>query len=322
MDPSCFPHWRGSRISRSTAALPKRRPKWAFPRRAVAKPEGAGKTAERQAALPHHPRYVAHGGRATPARGPGPALNAIEHAVGTLEESRHEPAGLLRINASRTAAKHFIEPHVGEFLARYPRLKLELVMDDGMASIISEGYDAGVRLGESLAEHMVAIPITPQVELVAVATPQYLSRYGTPATPADLVNHNCIAFRHATSGAIYQWEFSTIERHARHTFSVEPQGSVITNDDDGMIRAALQHVGIIQHFDFAVKALVERGELVRILQPWSQPFPGFYLYIPPVSTCLPRSGRCWTFWSRSAQAKPAHAPYRATACAAPPPVWR
>ena len=77
---------------------------------------------------------------------------------------------------------------------------------------------------------------------------------------------------------------------------------MITNDDDGMIRAALQHVGIIQHFDFAVKALVERGELVRILQPWSQPFPGFYLYIPPVSTCLPRSGRCWTFWSRSAQA--------------------
>lgn len=153
-------------------------------------------------------------------------------------------------------------------------------MDDGMASIISEGYDVGVRLGESLAEHMVAIPITPQVELVAVATPQYLSRYGTPATPADLVNHNCIAFRHATSGAIYQWEFSTIERHARHTFSVEPQGSMITNDDDGMIRAALQHVGIIQHFDFAVKALVERGELVRILQPWSQPFPGFYLYIP------------------------------------------
>ncbi|MEM5441377.1 LysR family transcriptional regulator [Serratia marcescens] len=209
-----------------------------------------------------------------------PALNAIEHAVSTLEESRHEPAGLLRINASRTAAKHFIEPHVGEFLARYPRLKLELVMDDGMASIISEGYDAGVRLGESLAEHMVAIPITPQVELVAVATPQYLSRYGTPATPADLVNHNCIAFRHATSGAIYQWEFSTLERHVRHTFSVEPQGSMITNDDDGMIRAALQHVGIIQHFDFAVKAQVERGELVRILQPWSQPFPGFYLYIP------------------------------------------
>ena len=77
---------------------------------------------------------------------------------------------------------------------------------------------------------------------------------------------------------------------------------MITNDDDGMIRAALQHVGIIQHFDFAVKAQVERGELVRILQPGSQPFPGFYLYIPPVSTCLPRSGRCWTFWSRSAQA--------------------
>ncbi|UTL88096.1 LysR family transcriptional regulator [Serratia marcescens] len=209
-----------------------------------------------------------------------PALSTIEHAVGTLEESRHEPAGLLRINTSRTAAKHFIEPHIGEFLMRYPRLKLELVMDDGMASIISEGYDAGIRLGESLAEHMVAIPITPQVALAAVATPQYLSRYGTPATPADLVNHNCIAFRHATSGAIYQWEFSTVERHARHTFSVEPKGSVITNDDDGMIRAALQHVGIIQHFDFAVKAMVERGELVRILQAWSQPFPGFYLYIP------------------------------------------
>jgi len=208
-----------------------------------------------------------------------PALVSIERAVGNLYEVRHEPSGLLRVNTSRLAAKKLVEPHLGEFLQRYPRLRLELVMDDGLANIVADGCDAGIRLGESLTEHMVAVPITPMLEMAVVASPGYFERHGEPSGPADLTQHNCLCYRNTTSGAIYRWEFASPDIEG-HTFAVEPQGSVITNDDDGMIRAALQGVGLIQHIDLAVHEHLIDGTLVRVLQPWCKPFPGFYLYVP------------------------------------------
>ena len=90
-----------------------------------------------------------------------PALSAIEQAVFEVGESQAEPSGLLRINSSRIGARLLIEPHMAEFLARYPRLKIELTMNDGLSNIIAEGVDAGIRLGESLDEHMVAVPVSP-----------------------------------------------------------------------------------------------------------------------------------------------------------------
>ncbi len=210
-----------------------------------------------------------------------PALVAIERAVGNLREGRNEPSGLLRVNTSRVAAKKLVEPHLGEFLGRYPQLRLELVMDDGLANIVADGCDAGIRLGESLAEHMVAVQITPMLEMAVVASPGYFKRCGKPATPADLVRHNCLCYRNTTSGAICRWEFEFASPDIEgHTFVVEPEGSVITNDDDGMIRAALQGVGLIQHMDLAVREHLINGTLVRVLQPWCKPFPGFYLYAP------------------------------------------
>lgn len=208
-----------------------------------------------------------------------PALTSIERAVGNLREARNEPSGLLRVNTSRIAAKKLLEPHLGEFLGRYPQLRLELLMDDGLSNIIADGCDAGIRLGESLAAHMVAVPITPMLEMAVVASPDYFKRRGQPATPADLVRHNCLCYRHTTSGAIYRWEFSSPDV-AGHAFVVEPQGSVITNDDDGMIRAALQGVGLMQHLELAVREHLNDGTLVRVLQPWCKPFAGFYLYTP------------------------------------------
>lgn len=208
-----------------------------------------------------------------------PAFGSIELAIRNLHEVRHEPSGLLRINTSRVAARNLVEPHLGEFMARYPLLRVELVMDDGLSNIIADGYDAGIRLGESLAEHMVAVPITPMLEMAAAGSPDYFARHGTPATPADLIGHNCLCYRHTTSGAIYRWEFTSPEIEG-HAFEVEPHGSVVTNDDDGMIRAALQGIGLIQHQDVALREHLDAGTLVRVLEPWCKPFPGYYLYTP------------------------------------------
>ncbi|MGE8687000.1 MAG: LysR family transcriptional regulator [Achromobacter sp.] len=207
-----------------------------------------------------------------------PALVAVGRAVDDIHGARHEPAGLIRVNTSRAAGKLLIEPHLEEFCSRYPRLDLELVMDDGLANIIADGCDAGIRIGESLAEHMMAVPITPVLEMAVVATPNYFDRFGEPATPADLARHNCLRYRLA-SGAVFQWEF-TSPAPENHAFTVEPRGSITTNDDDGMIRAALQGVGLMQHIDVVVQRHIAEGSLVRVLRPWCRPFPGFYIYAP------------------------------------------
>lgn len=208
-----------------------------------------------------------------------PAFNNIAQAVRELGDAGREPAGLLRVNTSRIAAKLLLEPHMGEFLQRYPKLQWEMVMDDGFSNIVADGCDAGIRLGKSLAEHMVALPITPPLEMAVVATPDYFARHGTPKSPDDLTQHNCVRYRQTSSGAIFRWEFSEPKAKGQD-FTVEPHGNITTNDDDGMIRAALQGVGLVQHMELALRPYIEDGRLVRVLQTWSKPFPGFYIYAP------------------------------------------
>ncbi|MBE2210611.1 MAG: LysR family transcriptional regulator [Xanthomonadaceae bacterium] len=208
-----------------------------------------------------------------------PALTAIERAVAEVGESHDEPSGLIRMNSSRIAARMLIEPHMGELLARYPRLRLELVMDDGFSNIVAEGLDAGIRLGESLSEHMVAVPITSPLHMAIVASPAYFERHGTPSTPSDLMQHNCLAYRFASSGAIDHWSFTSPDAE-RRTVVFEPQGNAVFNDDASMLQAALQGVGLIKYLDLCVRQHLADGSLVRVLSDWCPPFPGFYLYVP------------------------------------------
>lgn len=206
-----------------------------------------------------------------------PALGDIDRAIRNVGTSHDEPSGLLRINTSRVAAKYLLEPNLAEFLERYPKLKVELVLDDGLANIIAEGCDAGIRLGESLAEHVVAIPISPMLEMAVVGTPKYFEKFGVPEAPADLINHNCLGFRNSASHSLYSWEFSQPENGAN--IEVLPNGNLITNDDEGMIRSALNNIGLIQHINFAVQSHIDSGALVRVLERWCNPFQGFFLYI-------------------------------------------
>lgn len=208
-----------------------------------------------------------------------PSLVAIERAIAELGESRAEPSGLIRINTSRVAARMLVEPHMAQFLARYPKLRLELILNDGLANIVADGLDAGIRLGESLDERMVAVPITPALERIIVGSPAYFERHGVPQTPADLMRHNCLAYRFTSSGAIDRWSFTSPDADG-HTVVFEPQGSAVFNDDESMLRAALDGVGLVQHLDLCVRQHLAEGSLVHVLSPWSKPFPGFFLYVP------------------------------------------
>ncbi|WP_447826573.1 LysR substrate-binding domain-containing protein [Aeromonas hydrophila] len=208
-----------------------------------------------------------------------PALASIERAVRNVGAAHDKPSGLLRINTSRSAAKMLIEPHISEFLGRYPDVKLELVMDDGLSNIIADGCDVGIRLGESLAQHVVAVPITPMLEMVVAGSPEYFSKNPIPTTIDDLIEHNCMSYRNVSSGAIYHWEFTSQDEN-HNLVTVEPKGTLITNDDECMIHAALQGIGLIQHLDISLRRHLDKGSLIRVLASWSQPFPGFYLYVP------------------------------------------
>lgn len=207
-----------------------------------------------------------------------PALAAIERAVAEVGEAQAEPSGVIRIDTSRVAARLLLEPGMDELLARYPNLKLELTLNDGFSNIVSSGIDAGIRLGESLDEHMVAVPITPPIEMAIVGSPAYFERHGLPATPDELLQHNCLAYRFTSSGNIDRWTFTSPDAEAR-TLLFEPQGNAVFNDDDSMLRAALQGVGLIKHLDLCVRDHLQDGSLVRVLQPWCKPFPGFFLYV-------------------------------------------
>ncbi len=202
-----------------------------------------------------------------------PSLTNIEQVVSELNESHIEPSGLIRISSSRTAARLLIEPHLGEFLARYPKIRLELMMDDGFTNIVAEGLDAGIRLGVSLDEHMVAVPITPPLTTAIVGSPAYFKQHGIPQSPKDLEAHNCLAYRFTSSGTLDHWSLTAPDSD-QHTVVFEPKGNAVFNDDYSMLQAAIQGVGLVKHIDLWVHGAIQDGRLTRVLTPWCKPFPG------------------------------------------------
>lgn len=206
-----------------------------------------------------------------------PALGELEAAFEALDETRDQPAGTLRINLPRVASELLVLPHLAEFTRRYPQIRLDLTLDDGFADVVGEGFDAGIRLGERVAQDMVAVPLGGELRIVVAGAPAYFERYPAPATPADLAAHDCLRYRFSTSGGIYRWEFKQPDDPSR-VFEVETRGSLVTNDLHTMVRAAEQGVGLLHVIDDYASEQLEDGRLVRVLDAWCPSFPGFYLY--------------------------------------------
>ncbi|WP_082178911.1 LysR family transcriptional regulator [Agrobacterium sp. SUL3] len=207
-----------------------------------------------------------------------PGLAMISHAVVAVGDAREKPSGEIRLNAPRVVSHHFIEPYLGEFARRYPEVRVELFIDDGLGDIVREGCDAGIRLRESVTDTMVAVPITPPVSLAVVGSPAYFASNPPPKDYADLANHNCLGFRQSSSGAVFRWELTDPKSGEERLF--QPVGTLATNNDDVMLRAALQGVGLIMHLDFAVRQHLASGALVSVMEDWCLPFEGFNIYVP------------------------------------------
>jgi DNA-binding transcriptional LysR family regulator len=199
-----------------------------------------------------------------------PAMAELDAAVADVTTLRDTPSGLLRINATRIAAVHYLAPLVGPFHRAYPDV------EDRLVDIVAGRYDAGIRLGEMVEKDMIAVKLTGDLEMMVVAAPAYLDRAGTPKTPRELRGHRCINFRWPTAGGLYRWEFE----RGDEKLEAAVDGPLIVNEPDIAVRAALDGVGIAYLFDHQVRPLIEAGRLVRLLQEWTPPFPGFYLYYP------------------------------------------
>lgn len=209
-------------------------------------------------------------------RGLSPAFGEIATTLDGLNEFRDKPMGTVRINASRMAIELVLAPHFGRFARDYPGITLEVVADEGFIDIVEEGFDMGIRLGDDLQKDMLQVRAGPDLRMAIVATPAYFTRNGLPETPQELQQHRCIGWRRVSTGALYQWEF---QREGR-AFSVAVDGPLVLDDARSMLDAALADVGIAFALEAQVARHVSEGRLVRILEDWCPPFPGFHLYYP------------------------------------------
>src|SRR5712692_10513701 len=204
-----------------------------------------------------------------------PMMQEMDAAVAEAVAATGRTAGTLRINTLGMAAKKIIAPRLGRFHRAHPDVVLDIVIDDGLSDIVAGRFDAGVRVGERLEKDMIAVRLTPDVTMRALASPEYLARCGEPKTPADLHHHACINWRFPGSGRVYRWKF---ERKGKR-LEMAVEGPLISNHQDVVVEAALQGLGILYAYDDdRVGEAMARGRLKRVLSRWSLTSPGLYLY--------------------------------------------
>lgn len=203
----------------------------------------------------------------------GPALDILKDAFTMARRAPGEPSGTLRLHCFHAAAELFIGPLLPVFTRTYPRILLDLTIDDTVVDLVAEGFDAAIRIGEVIDRDMTAIALSGEIRQIAVASPTYLAEYGAPATPKDLLNHRCIRWRWPGHNQPYAWEFYEDDRW----FTVAVDGPVISSSRAFTLDAALAGVGIAFLKEGSAAPYLEDGRLVALLEPWSAPFPGFYL---------------------------------------------
>lgn len=203
-----------------------------------------------------------------------PAFADIEARLILLGELRETPAGVVRLTAELHAAETVLWPAVSRLVRRFPDITVEISIDAAFADIVSGALDGGIRIGEQIDKDMIALKIGPDLRPAVVGTPDYLAAHGIPRAPHDLTQHRCINMRLPTAGTLYAWEF---EKDGR-SIDVRVDGPLVINDERLAIRAAREGHGLVMVMEDLVEDAMASGELVRVLEDWCNPFPGYHLY--------------------------------------------
>jgi DNA-binding transcriptional LysR family regulator len=213
-----------------------------------------------------------------------PALQDIHERIERIKAVKGRPSGLLRINASRISLPLAVTRVIATMAERYPEVEIEIFSDERLTDIISEGFDAGIRVGEMIAQDMVAVRLTPPFRSIVVASPGYVGRFGRPNTLADLARHNCIGYRLIRSGGLYQWEFVEDGRDVAVTVS----GRAIVTEAHSAVELALAGVGLAYVFEPLVQTEIASGRLVQLLDDYAVTEAGLFLYFPRRAELAPK----------------------------------
>jgi DNA-binding transcriptional LysR family regulator len=204
-----------------------------------------------------------------------PRFEEIEAELAAIRELREKPAGTIRITATEYAADAILLPKLAKLLRVYPDIKVEIIIDYGLADIVAQRYDAGVRSGEQVAKDMVAVRIGPDMRMAVVGAPSYFKTQPEPKKPQDLINHNCITLR-LPHGGLYAWEFEKGGRELR----VRVDGQLTYNTTAQELNAALAGLGLAYVPEGMARPHLAKGRLKQVLEDWCLPYSGYHLYYP------------------------------------------
>ena len=204
----------------------------------------------------------------------GPRFEEIDAELAAVSQFRDKPAGTIRITAAEHAAITVLYPKLSKALSAYPDIKVEITIDYALTDIVSQRYDAGVRLGNQVAKDMIAVRVGPDLRMAVVGAPAYFSNRKRPRSPHDLADHNCINRRLPTYGGIYAWELS----NGKQELNVRVEGQWVFNSSTPVLRAALDGLGLAFLPEDMVLEHIAAARLIRVLDSWCQPFAGYHLY--------------------------------------------
>lgn len=223
-----------------------------------------------------------------------PALEDIRLAVGAVMQAAQQPQGRIRISAPRVEAQAVLAPLVARFLAAHPRMAIELVCSEALVDIVAEGFDAGLRYGESLQPAMVALPVGEPQRFVVVAAPDYLARRGQPQSPAELAGHDCLNLRFP-SGRLYRWQFA--QPGIGRRFEAQVDGPFTANAAAPLLRAAEDGLGLAYVQASLAEPALAAGRVRAVLTRWLAPAEPLYLYYPS-RRLQPAGFQAWIDWIR------------------------
>jgi DNA-binding transcriptional LysR family regulator len=204
-----------------------------------------------------------------------PALADIRGALTTLSGLQTKPIGRVRLLCPRLAAKTVLAPKLGQFARHYPEVVLEVTTDDSRVDLVAAGFDAAIHFGEYIAQDMVAVRVSPDIQHAIVGAPSYFESHAKPTAPRDLLNHRCINFRHRGE-SIYKWELEKGDE----SVAIAVSGSLVLDDEDLVIQAAHDGAGLALVAHNRAAPLLSDRALIRVMEDWTPPFPGFFLYYP------------------------------------------
>jgi DNA-binding transcriptional LysR family regulator len=206
----------------------------------------------------------------------GPHFDQIEIEVDALNDLREKPAGTVKIVASDYAISSVLWPKLKSFLPKYPDIKIELLLDNGLTDIVTERYDAGVRMGDQLANDMISARIGPDFRFAVVGSKSYFTKHPIPEKPQELTRHDCINYRFPSSGALYVWEFEEKSREIK----VRVDGQLVFNNIFHVLDAALAGRGLAYVPEEIALPHIREGRLQRVLEGWCPYWDGYHLYYP------------------------------------------